>query len=268
MYTQTIDEANAINLEEYLQIEMMALYQHQVENNKKVHFSTAAELIEYYEDGVEIIKWFKTHRVDFFTKKDWKLLGIEMPIKVKPLSTHPNVDFEGLLDVVLQNTKTNEIVIYDFKTSTHGWGESTKNDKTKISQLILYKTYYAEMFNIDPDLIKIEYLILKRKINEDAEYSSMKKRIQRFSPADGKPSRNRARKDFEAFIVENYNSDGTKIEHDSYPATAGHSNNNCTFCAFKDDNKLCPFSKRIMKSREMLEHENSNATLLTKETSQ
>jgi hypothetical protein len=146
----------------------------------------------------------------------------------------------------MRNVKTGKIHIYDFKTSTNGWGKYAKGDKTKVSQLVLYKTYYARQYKTNPDNIEVEYIILKRKINEDAEFAAMKKRIQRFEPAHGKVSQSYIVKEINNFIVSNFNEDGTIKEGVVYPATPGKEGNNCRFCEFKDNEELCPSQNRVV----------------------
>ena len=38
------------------------------------------ELTEFCVQGAKALDWFKRHRGEYFAKKDWELLGIEVPI--------------------------------------------------------------------------------------------------------------------------------------------------------------------------------------------
>jgi hypothetical protein len=145
----------------------------------------------------------------------------------------------------MRDLKTGKIHIYDFKTSTNGWGKYAKSDKVKTAQLVLYKTYYAKQYDIHPDDIDIEYLILKRKIDENAEYAAMKKRVQRFAPAHGKVSQGNIVKEVEKFITTVFDTDGNKRGDIQYIAKAGENGNNCRFCEFKDNDELCPIKNRV-----------------------
>ena len=169
-----------------------------------------------------------------------ELVGIESPINIVPVESHPTVRLVGFLDLVMKNKKTGMIHIYDFKTSTSGWNKYMKADKTKVSQLVLYKTFYAKQFNIDPDDIVVEYLILKRKIDESAEYAAMRKRVQRFEPSHGKVSQGNILKEIQNFVVTNFDEEGNKRTDITHPATAGEKNKNCKWCEFKDRYDLCP----------------------------
>jgi hypothetical protein len=245
MYRSTIQEANELPLEILLQEKMQEEYKKYLEENDGEHFSDKDEMQEYLMDGIEIIRWFKAKRDEFFTKTDWELLGIELPINIVPVETHPTVRLVGFLDLVMKNKKTGKIHIYDFKTSTSGWNKYTKADKIKVSQLVLYKTFYAKQFDIHPDDIVVEYLILKRKINEDAEYAAMRKRVQRFEPSHGKVSQSQILKEIQNFVVTNFDEEGNKRTDVFYAPIAGENGKNCRWCEFKDRDDLCPKINRI-----------------------
>lgn len=246
LYSSTIDEANSLPLETLLQQKMQEEYKSVLQENNNEHFSNKEEMTEYLTDGIEIIRWFRSHRDEFFIKKGWELVGIELPLNVTPLESHPSVRFIGFLDLVMRNVKTGKIYIYDFKTSTSGWGKYAKGDKVKVSQLVLYKTYYAKQFGIDPEDISVEYIILKRKVNEEAEFAAMKKRISKFEPAHGKVSRKFVEKLIHSFVTSCFNEDGSKKTDVFHAPTAGRNGNNCRFCEFKDRHDLCPVENRIV----------------------
>lgn len=151
-------------------------------------FTSQTEMIEFYKQGLEILYFIRKNRGDYFPKQGWELVGIEVPIIVEA-DGNSMVVMIGFLDVVLKNTITRRYKIIDFKTSSRGWHKSVLNDLLKNSQLILYKKYYSKLYGIDPDLIDIEYLILRRFIFEEAEFPQ--KRVQRHCPASGKPTRNK-----------------------------------------------------------------------------
>lgn len=245
LYSSSIAEANELPLQDWLKEKMKEEYKKLLEENGGNHFSSKEEMEEYLTDGILILQWFKAHREEFFMKKGWELVGIESPINIVPVSSHPGVRLVGFLDLVMKNTKSGKIYIYDFKTSTKGWGKYAKADKTKVSQLVLYKTYYAQQFGIHPDNIVIEYIILKRKIDEGAEFAAMRKRIQKFEPAHGKISQLNILREIESFVTTNFNEDGSKKEGVHRPAIKGKDGNNCRWCEFKDNEELCPSQNRI-----------------------
>lgn len=261
IYSGTIKSANELDLEKMLKDRMVSLYKEELEKNTErlealvteghikeapdPNFTDKEEMMEFYNDGVEIIRWFKANREKYFMKKGYELVGIELPLEIVPLDTHPGVNLIGYLDLVVRHVDSGKYTIYDLKTSTRGWGKYHKQDKVKSAQLVLYKTYYAEQFNISPDDIDVEFLILKRKINEDAEYAAMRKRVQKFEPAHGIVSMKRVRNDIKEFIETNFDTEGEVLEEAKYPKTEGKNGNNCRFCEFKDRHEFCDPKDRI-----------------------
>lgn len=248
IHESSIKNADSLDLSTMLSESMRREYQKLLLENNGTHFSTLEEMGEHYSDGLEIINWIRSKRSEFFQKKDHELIGIELPINVFPLESHPTIKLVGYLDLVIKNNVTGKIHIYDFKTSTKGWSSYAKNDKVKVSQLVLYKTYYAEQYNVSVDDIVVEYLILKRKINEDAEYYAMKKRVQRFEPSNGKVSQNFIKREIEEFIKYNFTTDGEYNLDVIQPAIAGKDYNNCKFCGFNESKKYCPKELRIISN--------------------
>jgi hypothetical protein len=63
------------------------------------------------------------------------------------------------------------------------------------------------MLKISEDMIEVEFIILKRKVSENADYHIP--RISRHVPASGKPSINKAWKGFTEFVDNVFNADGS-----------------------------------------------------------
>ena len=220
-------EADRIDIEAYLQDRLGEVYRKEYEANKKVHFSDPIELREFYEDGLEILKFFKKKKSGYFSKKNWHLVGCEVPINLAPHPQRKNIIYKGYLDLVLYNELTNTIKIIDIKTSTRGWNDKAKKDETKQFQLILYKQYFSQIYNIPVDNIEIEFFITRRKVWEGAEYGQ--KRIQLFSPASGKIKLGKATKAVTEFIEEVFDENG-KYRDESFAARP--SRDNCLYCPF------------------------------------
>jgi len=140
----------------------------------------------------------------------------------------PGVHFIGFIDVLLKDKTTQDYIIIDLKTSTRGWNKYQKNDKVKTSQMLLYKKFYSDKYDIPLDKIKVEYQILKRKISEDFEYPIP--RISKFVPANGKPSMNMAWNGFKRF-VDSVFAEGGDIIQEVFPSNKG---NHCKWCEFKE----------------------------------
>ena len=157
VYNGTIAEADTMDLEKMLLDELKKEFS-RAKDKSGVNPSTKEQLMEFYLDGIEIIRWFKKHRGDYFGKKGYELVGYEIPLDVQ---INEHISFIGYIDIVLRDTVANRILIKDFKTSTQGWNQYQKKDEGKIQQMVLYKKMYSEKFNVSVDNIDIYYPIQK-----------------------------------------------------------------------------------------------------------
>ena len=224
--------ADKINLEEHFQSRFMENYKKSYEANNKQHFSSASEMREFFEDGLAILEFIKKNRRGYFASRGWHLAGIEIPVVVLPHPEYKKVIYKGLLDLVLYDEKYDSFYIFDIKTSTSGWNDYAKKDELKQFQLILYKQFFAQQFNIDVEKINIQYFIVRRKINENAIFPP--KRIQEFTPASGKGKMNKALNEGQLFIEDCFEKEGG-IQQKEYPKNPGR---HCSFCPF-NETSLC-----------------------------
>ena len=236
LYNQSAPEADEIDLEAMFEEILSKEYKKSYEQNGKVHFSSPGELTEFYEDGIEIIRYFKDHRRDYFDKKDQYLVGCEIPIVIIPNTTYSNVIYKGYLDVVMYDESTNIFRIIDLKTSTRGWTQDNKSDEAKQFQLIFYKKYFAEQYNVPEDNIEVEFIILKRKIYE-SKFEATQNRIQTFSPASGKIKTKRATTLLTSFIEDVFETNGA-LKDKSYKAIPNKTK--CKYCPYHQFKLLCP----------------------------
>ena len=224
MYNDTVKMADALPLEKMLLTRMKRNYQQIMEKNGGEVFCEQSDMEEFYKHGLLILDWFKKRRGNYFSKKGYELVGIEVPINYDL----PNdVKFIGYIDVLLYNTVTQKYKIIDIKTSTMGWNKWQKADKNKTDQLLLYKQFYGAQHDIPLDKIDVEYFIVKRKLYEGLDFPQ--KRVQKFSPANGKPSINKVVNNLNQFLQESfidgeYNTDHTYIQRPS--------KKNCKYCEF------------------------------------
>ena len=229
-----------INIEEYFQEKFISEYQTQYKKNKDTHFSDAIEMREFFEDGVAILDWFRKKRSRYFNKKGTYLVGCELPIIIAPNKMYNNVLYIGYLDVVTYNERTDTFKIIDIKTSTKGWNKFAKADENKQFQLLLYKQFFSEQYNIPLEKIDIEFFIVKRKVLDwnDSKIMSPHQayRVQTFSPPSGKIKLGKAKKAITNFISECFNTDGS-IKNKNYIKTP--SKWTCNFCPFKEEQELC-----------------------------
>jgi hypothetical protein len=210
-------------------------YRVQYKKNGDSHFSNAVELREFFEDGVNIINYLKKNRSKYFSRKNTHLAGCEVPIIITPNKRYTNVVYQGYLDVVLYHEYSDTFTIIDIKTSTKGWSKWAKKDEDKQFQLILYKKFFSETFNIPLEKINIEFFIVKRKLYESEDY--VIPRIQQFVPASGKVKMNKATRALDEFITKVFDRKGyADVEHQ---ATPDNPNNKCDWCAFYKTH-LCP----------------------------
>ena len=192
MYEKSGAEADRLNTYEMFEDALREEYKKQYKANNNRHFSAPDELREFFEDGIAIIREFAKDKSKYFSKRGWHLVGCELPLILTPSSKLPNVMFQGFLDLVMYHEPTNKIKIIDIKTSRQGWSKKEKSDENKQFQLILYKKYFAETYNIPVENIEIEFMIVKRKIFESENF--VIKRVQLYKPASGKVKLNKVSK--------------------------------------------------------------------------
>ena len=240
MYNESGVKADAINIEEYFEERFRESYAKGYKDNKNVHYSSPKEMREFYEDGIAILDFIKKKRGDYFSLKEWHLVGIEVPIVMAPNKSHNNVLFNGFIDLVLYHEPTEKFVIYDIKTSGRGWSNDEKKDEVKQFQILLYKQYFSEQFGVDIENIDVEFFIVKRKIWEQSEFPQ--KRVQQFVPANGKTKVKKAKTALDKFIEEVFNLDGSykNTDHQATP-----SKSSCLYCQYKSKKEFC--DKAILK---------------------
>ena len=209
MYNKGQQHADEFDAHSDFQERFLRMYKADVDK-KGEHFATQKELIEFTNDGLEIIDFFIKYRQDHFHKHGWKLVGIEMPILTAPHEDYPNVKLMGKLDLVMFDETMHRIVIWDIKTSTRGWMKHDKENKLKTSQMVMYKKYFSEQYNVPVENIDCRYFIVKRKIPANPRYQIMKSRIQKFEPSSGKTTQNKMVKNVRSFIEDVF-VDGTHM---------------------------------------------------------
>jgi hypothetical protein len=219
-YEQSRAAADRLELIDKFQKTFIEVYQKQYKQNNNSHFSSAEQMREFFEDGVEILKFFKKKIGGYFSKRGTHLVGIELPVINTPNKMLNNILFKGMLDVVLYHENTDEFTIIDIKTSTRGWHDKMKKNEDKQFQLILYKKYFSELYNIPLEKINIKFFIVKRKLYEECDWPQT--RIQEFRPPSGKIKLNRATKYIKDFMDQVFDSQGN-IKEQNYPCT-------CRYC--------------------------------------
>ena len=226
MYGVSKKQAMEINTDKLLLDNMRKEFIKENEKLTEGTICTQLELEEFYGDGRRILEWFKKKIDKFYSKTGFELVGIEIPLNAK---VREGVHFIGFIDIVLRDTSSGEIIIIDLKTSTMGWNKYQKADKYKNAQIVLYKKYYSDLFNVPLDKIQVEYQILRRKMPEDSPFPIPY--VSKHVPANGKPSVNKVYSEFMEFIDTVFDDEGN-YKNISYPKVPGDRKKNCKFCEF------------------------------------
>lgn len=240
VYEQTAKAGDTMDLSRLLYDKLVEQYKLALEKNNNIQFTNKTELTEFHADGVAIIDYVRKHRSQYFSTKQHKLLGVEIPLLCKIDGF--NVYLMGFIDLVILDERDNTITVFDFKTSTRGWMDKDKKDESKKSQLIIYKEYLSKQYELPVDSIEVVFFILKRKLWEKSDFPQ--KRVQLFKPPSGKLSRKKVNTKLLEFVEKAFTEDGqyrTDVEH---YAIAGDADKNCKWCYFKDKHDLCPPANR------------------------
>ena len=194
---------------------------------------TSEEIAEFTQDGYVILEWLTRpmNRMKYFPSRMYKIVGVELPLEI---NLKNNLQYIGYLDIVLQDRTSGMIKIIDLKTSSRGWYDYAKKDRAKTDQLLLYKKFYSDKFNVSLDNIQIEFIILKRKLMEDNGFAQS--RINTFEPANGKSSIKKTYESFEGFLEAGFVSTGEYNTKHEFERT--DNKNACKYCDFHK--KQCP----------------------------
>ena len=89
---------------------------------------------------------------------DYEVVATEEEL-LEPISD--DLDFKGYIDMVLK-TPDGKYHILDWKTCSWGWNAQKKSSKLMTYQLTLYKKYFCQKHNIDPNNVETYFGLLKR----------------------------------------------------------------------------------------------------------
>lgn len=232
MYNVSKKQALTIDLDKLLYKQLIENFT-SAKQKEGIEPCTKEELQEFYEQGVAILEWFKKKITKLYSKRGYELVAIEFPINYK---IREGLSFIGFIDVLLKDLATQELVIIDLKTSTRGWSKYQKSDRTKTAQLVLYKKFYSEKYDVPLDKIRVEYQIMRRKLWE-SEYPIP--RISKFVPPSGTPTINNTMKEFNNFIDSVFDENNEyKTDKEYECVKAKH----CDWCEFRE-RKICPIWK-------------------------
>ena len=182
MYHDKVKNAKELDKHKLLYENMIKSYKQGKAQNGHEHFSTQDELTKFWIEGKHILDFLEKKRGGYFSTKNMQLAGIETLLYQE---IRPGVMFKGLVDLVFYHPNTDRWTIMDIKTSTTGWRDAQKKNPNLTAQVILYREFFAKQFGIDKEKIDVEFFILKRRVPAEAEFASMQKRVQQFSPSSG-----------------------------------------------------------------------------------
>jgi len=122
-------------------------------DNMRVAGKTIAPLVlpalaEYFKEGFEVLE----------TEEN-----LMVPIREYLESEY---DFKGFVDLVVK-TPDDKIHIIDWKTCSWGWDARKRAEPMTTYQLTLYKKYYAQKHNIDPNTVETHFALLKRTAKKE-----------------------------------------------------------------------------------------------------
>ena len=115
--------------------------------------------------GIEIIPDLYRSLVEKFGKlgEDWHVLAAE-EFLYEPITEFTDAEkkFKGFIDLVVHSKKDEKVHLIDWKTCSWGWRREKKSDKVMAYQLVLYKHFYAQKYDVNPNDIDCHFVLLKR----------------------------------------------------------------------------------------------------------
>ena len=232
MYEESVKKSEEFDYENFLKERMIANYKEDLEKNSGVHYVQKEDFNAFIQDGLNIMDWIKKHRKKYFSTKNVKLIGIEIPMEQYVIKEIPNVIVQGYIDIIFYDKILKKYLIIDFKTSTGGWKESDKRDDIKLNQVLLYKHFYSRALKISPEEVDVMFMVVKRRpfISDDFPTHW----AQEIKPAQGKIKLKKAVEDFEAFVKDCFTEDAKYIDKEYEKSTE-----NCKYCEFANRPDLC-----------------------------
>ena len=208
-FTQNIYTCFGTAMHETMQTWLETMYHDKVKTANEMDKHQL--LYENMIKGKHILDFLEKKRAAYFSTKNMKLAGIETLLYQE---IKPGVMFKGLVDLVFYHPNTDRWSIVDIKTSTAGWRDNQKKNPNLTAQVILYREFFAKQFGIDKDKIDVEFFIVKRRVPKDAEFPSMQKRVQQFSPSSGPRKTKEVMESMNNFIKDVVGEDGNYIDKD------------------------------------------------------
>ena len=209
LYMDKVKTANDLNINDILYENMVKAYKSAKAMSGHEHFSNETEMYSFFRDGKAIMEWLKKKRAAYFSTKTMQLAGIETLLYQE---IRPGVMFKGLVDLVFYHPNSDRWTVVDIKTSTRGWQDKAKKNPNLTAQVILYREFFSKQFGIEKDKIDVEFFIVKRQIPKNADFATMRKRVQQFSPASGPRKTKQVIDSMNKFIADTIDENGEYID--------------------------------------------------------
>ena len=132
-------------------------------------------LKEWLVSGLEIVPDLYRCLTEKFGKlgKDWEVLAAEEQLYEPILGfTEKEKKFKGFIDLVVHSKKDEKVHLIDWKTCSWGWHPKKKSDTILSYQLVFYKHFWAQKYEVDPKDVDCHFVLLKRtaKPGKKAEF--------------------------------------------------------------------------------------------------
>jgi len=157
--------------------------------------------------GREIMPEIESALYNYF--EEFEVEAVELPL-MEPISGEDDYKFKGFIDAIVK-TPDGKIHIFDWKTCSWGWDARKKNDKMMTYQLTLYKHFFCEKMNVDPDNVETHFALLKR--------TAKRNRVEFFRVTSGKKKTQNALKLMESAL---YNIKSKKHFKNRLSCTTGY----------------------------------------------
>lgn len=211
MYHDKVKTANEIDLGKLLYANMVKSYKRGRAQMNGEHYSNMDQMTEFWLDGKHILEYLTKKRASYFSTKTMMLAGVETLLYQE---IKPGVMFKGLVDLVFYHPNSDTWTIMDIKTSTSGWRDYQKKNPNLTAQVVMYKEYFSKQFNIPKEKIDVQYFIVKRRVPAEAEFASMQRRVQEFSPNAGPRKTKQVIATVDKFIEDVLDDKGQYIDKD------------------------------------------------------
>ena len=136
----------------------ISLLDEDVEINKKL-------VLDMVGQGKNIIPEIQD-ALDNYFDQGYQVLFVEMPL-MEPIEGEPDYNFKGYIDAVVLTPHDKKVHIFDWKTCSWGWDSRKKNDKMVTYQLTLYKHFFAQKLQVDPEDVETHFALLKRTAKQN-----------------------------------------------------------------------------------------------------